>query len=255
MTLRCTVVVPCFNEGQRLDLTQLEALADLVDARVLAVDDGSTDDTAALLGKLADGETDRFRVLSLGTNRGKGEAVRQGLLAALADGTDLVAYCDADFATPPDEVARLVAALRDDDVVEVVLGSRVAMMGADIRRSAVRHYTGRLFATAGSLVLGVPVYDTQCGAKAFRVTGALRAALAGPFVSRWAFDVELLGRLLHANDAPSGRPHGRFIEVPLQAWHEPGGSKLTPSAAMRAAVDLLRIQRALNRTADRRTAD
>jgi dolichyl-phosphate beta-glucosyltransferase len=252
MTPACTVVVPCYNEARRLDLTQLEALGAATGARILAVDDGSTDDTAALLAKLTDADPERYRVLSLGTNRGKGEAVRRGLLEAVAEGPDLVAYCDADFATPPAEVARLVAALRADDEIEVVLGSRVAMMGTDIRRSALRHYTGRLFATAGSLVLGVPVYDTQCGAKAFRVTDALRAALAEPFVSRWAFDVEVLGRLLRSTDgrggeaAPTG---GRFVELPLQQWREPGGSKLTPVAAMRAALDLVRIRRALRREA------
>jgi glycosyltransferase involved in cell wall biosynthesis len=249
MMLTCTVVVPCYNEARRLDLTQIEALGDATGARILAVDDGSTDDTAALLAKLADPDPERYRVLSFGTNRGKGEAVRRGLLEAVADGPDLVAYCDADFATPPAEVARLVAALRADDEIEVVLGSRVAMLGTDIRRSALRHYTGRLFATAGSLVLGVPVYDTQCGAKAFRVTDALRAALAEPFMSRWAFDVEMLGRLLQADGASTRPADGRFVELPLQTWHEPGGSKLTAGAAVRAVVDLMRIRRVLRREA------
>ncbi len=254
MTASCTVVVPCFNEAARLDPAQLDALAAAADARVLAVDDGSTDDTAALLDKLVDTDPDRYQVLSLGTNRGKGEAVRQGLLAAVASGADLVAYCDADFATPPPEVARLVSTLRADDGVGVVLGSRVALMGTDIHRSAFRHYTGRLFATAGSLVLGVPVYDTQCGAKAFRVTDTLRNALASPFVSRWAFDVELLGRLLQQSaagpsaDGPSAATDpgpGRFVELPLHQWREPGGSKLTARAGLRAAVDLVRIRRVL----------
>jgi dolichyl-phosphate beta-glucosyltransferase len=252
MTPACTVVVPCYNEARRLDLTQLDALGEATGARILAVDDGSTDDTAALLAKLADTDPERYRVLSLGSNRGKGEAVRRGLLEAVAGGPEIVAYCDADFATPPTEVARLVATLGADPELDVVLGSRVAMMGTDIRRSALRHYTGRLFATAGSLVLGVPVYDTQCGAKAFRVTAGLRAALAEPFVSRWAFDVEVLGRLLTAaGGRGAGAPStgGRFVEVPLQEWCEPGGSKLTPAAAARAGLDLVRIRRALRRAA------
>ena len=98
------------------------------------------------------------------------------------------------------------------------------MMGTDIRRSAVRHYTGRLFATAGSLVLGVPVYDTQCGAKAFRVTDALRAALAEPFVSRWAFDVEVLGRLLRSTDGRGGGAR----------THRPTVRRAAPPAVARA---------------------
>ena len=240
MAPTCTLVVPCFNEAARLDPDQFDALAAAADARVLAVDDGSTDDTAAVLDKLVGRDPDRYAVLALAPNVGKGEAVRRGLLAALDRGTDLVGYCDADFATPPHEVARLVATLRADESIGAVLGSRVALMGSDIQRSAFRHYSGRLFATAGSLVLGVPVYDTQCGAKAFRVTDALRQALATPFVSRWAFDVELLGRLLRR---PAGS--GRFVELPLRQWREPGGSKLTTRAGIRAAADLARIHRQL----------
>ncbi len=240
MTPSCTVVVPCFNEAQRLDLTQLDLLADASGGRVLAVDDGSTDATNELLAKLVDADRDRYQVLSLPGNRGKGEAVRLGLLEAIATEATLVAYCDADFATPPAEVARLIGAVRDDDGLDVAIGSRVALLGADIRRSPVRHYAGRIFATVGSVVLGVPVYDTQCGAKAFRVTEELRAALARPFVSRWAFDVELLGRLLQSPDY-----RRRCVELPLREWREPGGSKLTTWAGIGAALDLVRIRAAL----------
>jgi glycosyltransferase involved in cell wall biosynthesis len=246
VTLRCTVVVPCFNEARRIDADRLRELARSCDARILAVDDGSTDDTGTVLGKLAAAEPEWLSVLTLDANRGKGEAVRRGLLDGIADGADLVAFCDADFAAPPEEVARLVAALRADDGIDGVLGSRVAMLGTDIRRSMLRHYSGRVFATATSLVLGVPVYDTQCGAKALRVTPTLRRALAEPFVSRWVFDVELLGRLLAA--APRGADAGeRFVELPLRRWHEPGGSKLTMWSRIRAAVDLARIRAALRR--------
>ena len=97
----------------------------------------------------------------------------------------------------------------------------MALLGHRIERSWARHYLGRLFATASSQVLGLPVYDTQCGAKVFRDGPALRAALATPFTSRWAFDVELLGRLGTGADR-------RFLEVPLERWHDVGGSKLRP---------------------------
>lgn len=238
MTPSCIVVVPCYNESDRLDPATLTELAATARARVLAVDDGSTDDTRALLDALAGRDPDRFGVVALDENRGKGEAVRRGLLTAIDAGADLVAYCDADFAAPPAEVARLVDELRRSPEVDVVLGSRVALMGADIHRSAWRHYTGRLFATAGSFVLGVAVYDTQCGAKAFRVTDRLRDALASPFVSRWAFDIELLGRMLP-------RPGGRFVELPLGRWREQGGSKLDLPSRLRATADLVRIRRSL----------
>jgi glycosyltransferase involved in cell wall biosynthesis len=247
VTARCTVVVPCFNEAHRLDASRLRELARCCDARVLAVDDGSTDDTGTVLGKLAAAEPEWLSVLTLDANGGKGEAVRRGLVEAIGEGAELVAYCDADFAAPPDEVARLVAALRADEGVDVVLGSRVAMLGSDIRRSTFRHYSGRVFATASSLVLGVSVYDTQCGAKALRVTPAVRGALAEPFVSRWVFDVELLGRLLAGAEGGDSGGLDRFVELPLRRWHEPGGSKLTLGSRVRAALDLARIRRDLRR--------
>ena len=93
-------------------------------------------------------------------------------------------------------------------------------MGHHIDRNNFRHYTGRLFATITSIVLGFDVYDTQCGAKVFTASPTLDQALATPFLGRWSFDVELLGRLA----APNGIDG--FLEVPLDAWHEVGGSKL-----------------------------
>jgi dolichyl-phosphate beta-glucosyltransferase len=241
----CTVVVPCYNEGARFDPEPVGWLIAKAGVRVVTVDDGSTDGTADLLAELATRHPEHVTVVSLGSNLGKGEAVRRGMQVAVAGGTELVAYCDADFATPPAEVARLIDRLRGDLTLDVAMSSRVAMLGTDIRRSPVRHYCGRLFATLGSLALGVAVYDTQCGAKAFRVGPRLEQALSRPFLSRWAFDVELLGRLLP----------GRCIEVPVQAWHDVAGSNMTVWAGLRATADLIRIRRDLRRHAGVRDAE
>lgn len=229
------IVVPCFNEAARLDVAALAALATAAGARVLAVDDGSTDATSELLADAA-ARHPNIHVMRLPVNVGKAEAVRVGLGAAIADGAELVGYYDADLATPVAEMVGLVETLSAADHLDVVLGSRVGLLGRDIRRSFVRHYLGRVFATVGSAVLRLAVYDTQCGAKAFRVTPALRHAVAEPFTSRWAFDVELLGRLLDGGTRVSA-----FEEVPLRAWHDVGGSKLGPRSAVRAGADLVRL--------------
>jgi hypothetical protein len=121
----------------------------------------------------------------------------------------------------------------------VVLASRVRLLGREIERQAIRHYTGRVFATAASLLLQLPVYDTQCGAKCFKRTPALLAALTAPFTSRWAFDVELLLRLT----TDGGLREADLLEVPLQSWCDVGGSKLTTTAMARAAMDILRMSR------------
>ena len=81
----------------------------------------------------------------------------------------IVGYFDADLATPVAELERLLAVIGKDPQLEAVLASRVALLGHSIQRKPTRHYLGRLYATAASLALGVAVYDTQCGAKLFRV--------------------------------------------------------------------------------------
>lgn len=233
------VVIPCFNEEARLSRAQVRALVE-GGVRVILVDDGSRDGTAALLTALAEAHPDHVQALILPRNGGKGEAVRAGLREALRAGATLVGYLDADFATPPAEALRLRDELLAQDA-DVALGSRVRRLGSSIHRRPARHYLGRIFATAASLALGVGVYDTQCGAKVLRATPALRAALERPFSSRWAFDVELLSRLLRpAGDTPAV-PVERFIEVPLRAWEDVAGSKLRGATMLRAGADLARI--------------
>lgn len=247
MTATPVVVVPCYDEAARLRDEHVDELLALTGAAVLFVDDGSNDATPERLAAIQHRHPDRVCIERLPMNHGKAEAVRHGLLAALDRGAPVVAYYDADFATPPSELARLLTTLRERDV-DAVLGSRVALLGTRIDRSAVRHYLGRVFATAASLAIGLTAYDTQCGAKVFRSTPALRAALDRPFVARWAFDVELLARLHRGAGQLDGLGSDRLLELPLHSWHEVPGSKMTVGAAVRALLDLLVIARVQRRS-------
>ncbi len=239
--MRVCVVVPALNEASRLASGRvLEVLAD-PDVSLVLVDDGSTDGTRAVMENLALRAPGRVVVRVLPRNRGKAEAVRLGLQAGIAAGAWAVGYLDADLATPPSELLRLVAHLRAQPARRAVLGARVAMLGRDIRRSMLRHYTGRVFATAASLALGVAVYDTQCGAKLFRVDATLAGALAEPFADRWAFDVELLARLLRGSVGAPGWPCCAIEEVPLLCWQDGGDSKVRLGAALRATLSLARL--------------
>jgi glycosyltransferase involved in cell wall biosynthesis len=235
-----TVVIPCFNEARRLPAERIQALGHQQSVNLLLVDDGSSDGTRLLLERICRAlPLGRARLLVLERNCGKAEAVRRGLLTALEIGSDVVGYLDADLATPGEEMARILRAVEEGGA-QAALGSRVAILGAHIERSTVRHYLGRVFATFASLVLQLPVYDTQCGAKAFRAGPALTAALSEPFHARWAFDVELIGRLLR-----SGLAAEDIVEVPLRRWVDIGGSRLRPFQFPLLGWELLRIHLAL----------
>jgi dolichyl-phosphate beta-glucosyltransferase len=231
------IVVPCFNEEQRLDIRRLTALAAKV--RLLLVDDGSTDGTPALLRTVA-GDANGIEVLELPRHAGKAEAVRQGLLRGLESGADVLGYYDADLATPPEELLRLLAVLEKRER-SFVMAARVGLLGRRIERGIVRHYGGRVFATLASVALGIRVYDTQCGAKVFRSSPALAAAVERRFRSSWVFDVELIGRLLAGSDSISPVPKAEFEEVPLRAWHDVPGSKLRVRDVARAFADLAAV--------------
>mgnify|MGYP003640564548 FL=1 len=232
-TMQTTIVViPCYNEAERLELPQFEMLLANPGVSLLFVDDGSKDATLELLQGFA-ASAKNVSVLPLSPNRGKAEAVRQGLLQAMQSEPDVVGFIDADMATPVTEVCRLIERAHEE-TADAIIGSRIAYMGAQIDRSVWRHYLGRVFATAASLALDAPVYDTQCGAKFFRRSELFLRVIDEPFHSRWAFDVELLGRLL--------AEHAQIIEVPLQRWVDVPGSKIGLKSMVKAGIDLVQIR-------------
>jgi len=243
---RTVLVIPCFNEEARLDRAAFLALARAPDLELLFVDDGSSDGTLRVLEGLRAEGSGRIGVLGLGRNGGKGEAVRRGMLEGLSRDASIVGFADADLATPPDELVRLRDELASS-TLSVAVGSRVMIMGTEIKRRLWRHITGRAFATVAANVLKMPFYDTQCGAKYFKDSPQLRAALSTPFVSRWAFDLELLGRLHFGMHGAPGIPMDQFREIPLRKWIAVADSKLTFRAMGRVLVDLPRIERELAR--------
>lgn len=234
------VVIPCYNEAERLPVEAIvEFLRSHSSVTFVLVNDGSSDKTEDVLRDLSAQFPGQMTVVSLEKNQGKAEAVRQGVLAAISQSPQFVGYWDADLATPLLEIDRFRSILAERPQLILAMGSRVRLLGRRIERSAARHYLGRVFATCASLALAIPVYDTQCGAKLFRVTPETRRIFDVPFRSRWIFDVELLARL---RQALSGTElDDRICEIPLESWRDVRGSKLRPWHALSAAWQLLGI--------------
>ena len=239
------LVIPCYNEELRLDVAAFERFLDATPGACLCfVNDGSRDGTGALLGGMAQRHPDRALAVNLPINAGKAEAVRQGMLRACAwKRFGYVGYWDADLATPLEEATAMHRLAASRPGVVMVLGLRLNRLGASVYVTPQRHYPGRVFATCASLVLGLPVYDTQCGAKL--VQAALVPQLFGePFSSRWIFDVEVLARLRNLIGAEAMR--SAAVEMPLQTWQGVSGSKVRFTALLRAPLELLDIARRYN---------
>src|ERR1700704_1948054 len=163
------LVVPCYNEAGRLKPEVfLERVGHAYDVGFLFVDDGSTDATSAILADMAARGGGNIAVLALNQNVGKARAVQLGVLAAFERNAEFVGFWDADLAAPLTAIPEFMEVFKARPDVDIVMGARVKLLGRDIKRSLLRHYCGRVFATAASFVLGVGVYDTQCGAKIFR---------------------------------------------------------------------------------------
>lgn len=255
LPLRTVLIVPCFNESSRLDAAAfVDHAAQDRSTEFLFVDDGSEDGTAAVLRALVDRLGAQGRLLSMPRNGGKAEAVRAGMALAIesapgsasdtthdAVSPDYVGYWDADLSTPLSSIHAFRAEFVGRPELEIVMGSRLKILGRRVERSPLRHWLGRVVATGISLTLDLPVYDSQCGSKLFRVHAGLQDLIAEPFLTRWLFDVEILARWLRMH--PERRADvGTWIhELPLDQWIDLGDSRVRFLDALQTPLDLARI--------------
>jgi dolichyl-phosphate beta-glucosyltransferase len=212
-----SIVIPAYNEAERLPPT-LDALHRFLAAgdrtwEIVVVDDGSTDDTAGLVERLA-ATVPHLRLIRSTPNRGKGSAVRIGMLAA--GGAIRVMY-DADGSMPPGELPRLVERIRPEEV-DVAIGSRYVDGAAVAPQPLYRRLWSRLCNRVVQRTLVPGVRDTQCGFKAFTAAAA-QDLFARARVDGWAFDLEILALARH-------RCYG-LAEVGV-AWHDDRRSKINP---------------------------
>src|SRR5947207_4798553 len=212
-----SIVIPCFNEevriGQTLRLTLDYLATNTPESELIVVNDGSTDATGAIAREELKPAQIVTRLLDNFPNRGKGAAVRAGLLAAQKP---IGLFFDADLSTPLEEIPKVIEPIARGEL-DIAFGSRAidsSLIGQ--HQPWRREYAGRVFNLLVRVATGLPFWDTQCGFKAFRLD-VCRPILEAARLDGFAFDVELLYLAQRAGL--------RIREIPVR-WNHAEGSKV-----------------------------
>src|SRR5438034_9309590 len=212
-----SIVIPCFNEegrvGETLRVTIEYLATNAPESELIVVNDGSTDATGTIAREILAETKIATRLVENFPNRGKGAAVRTGLLAAREP---IGLFSDADLSTPIEETPKLIELIANGEV-DIAFGSRALDRGLiGIHQPWRREQAGRIFNLLVRVATGLPFWDTQCGFKAFRLD-VCRPILKAARLDGFAFDVELLYLAQHAGL--------RIREIPVR-WNHAEGSKV-----------------------------
>lgn len=229
-----SIVIPSYNEEKRLPGT-LDRILEWLGPKhlkfqeVIVVDDGSKDGTAEVANHYSKPPSP-VRLLHNPGNRGKGYAVRHGMLAAEGD---WILYTDADLSAPIEEVEKLYSAAVAQNAV-IAIGSRAIDRSlVAVHQTVFREYSGRFFNRVMRMLTGLPFHDTQCGFKLFRSAAAMEV-FSRQEQDGFSFDVE---------DLVIAKKLGlRAIEVPVR-WSNVEGTKVTLAQGIRSFTDLLKIRK------------
>ena len=223
MSKSVALIVPCFNEENRLDTTRWEKIfLDNLNVDWYFVNDGSNDATDEILEKIASKNFQSVHLISSEKNLGKGNAIRLGLLCALDKNPyNIVGYLDSDLSYSVMDINRIILQMINTDDLECLICSRVNLSGRLINRKRNRHLLGRIIAGLIGIYWKDAPYDTQAGFKLFKSNDQLLSLLNQPFQTRWFFDIELLIRLKNRRNATF-----TIWEEPANYWEDVSGSKL-----------------------------
>lgn len=211
--MRLSLIIPAYNEAKRLPAFLASIRGHKEIGEVIIVDDGSTDNTT----DVARG----FKVLRHDKNRGKGAAVRTGVMAATGD---IIVFMDADGATPITELPKMLAALQDADIA---IGNRWMRGAKTDRHSALRKFSGFIYRKYMSF-FGLGDIDTMCGFKGYHAKVA-KNLFQDLQEERWLFDAEIAYKAVH---------RGYTIRnFPIQ-WTSKDGSKLDTITLLKTALQI-----------------
>lgn len=233
------IVIPCYNEAERLKLNDFQKFIDSTEEYVLCfVNDGSKDNTLQILEDFQLGQEDRVRVYNMPQNGGKAEAVRSGVNHMIeTTNVKTIGFIDADLATGFVDYCMLVNKIENENK-EMVFGSRKADDNIDMERSAFRKMASNAVGMLTKSIICMNIKDTQCGAKVFDRKIA-KIAFGKAFQSKWLFDIEIFIRV--KNYFGKKEVMNKIEEVGLNAWEEVDGSKITLKDSLKFPIQLLQI--------------
>jgi dolichyl-phosphate beta-glucosyltransferase len=232
MNVTHSIVIPAYNEGERLGPTLEQVLKYLGvqpwNWEVIVVNDGSRDNTADLVRGFAIADP-RVRLVENPGNRGKGYSVRHGTLEARGE---IIVFSDADLSSPIEEMSKLLESLAAG--ADIAIGSR--WLRADLqtqRQSLHRQWFGRIFNLLQRLILGLRFKDTQCGFKAF-TRRSVQTIMPLQRIERWGFDPEILFL---------ARKFGFRVDEIAVRWGHSGGTRINPMVdGAKMFVELLHVR-------------
>ena len=239
--MKIAIIVPCYNEGKRLEINKFNDYLLCNDhIHFIFVDDGSTDNTSFIINDLKSKFNNHVSLLKNITNKGKAESVRLGVQKSYKINPDFIGFLDADLAAPIEEIDKLLSVVKSNSKKEIVFASRIQLVGNVVKKNFFRYLMGRVFATCVALLLKIPTYDTQCGAKIFSKR-ICEIIFNKPFISPWLFDIELFARLI--NHFGLEKTIAISFEQPVSEWIDKDGSKVNPTYFLKAPLELFKIIR------------
>lgn len=235
------IIVPTYNEFEKIDTNAyLDFLKNTKNVSLIFSEDGSTDDTIKILKEIQELYSSQVHLCISKQNNGKAEAIRKAVLYGFNKGLkfERIAYLDADLSVSLEECYSISNLLTND--ISFAFGSRISKIDNTIIRSQFRHYSGRFIATIISNLLGISVYDTQCGCKVFDAKLA-KKVFDEAFISKWLFDVEIFFRIIKLNSR--NQIKHLALEIPLKSWIDAGGSKVKLSYFFKMWYDFYLIKK------------
>jgi glycosyltransferase involved in cell wall biosynthesis len=230
-----SIIIPAFNEKTRLPQFLVELVNEIsianINCEIIIVDDGSAEDHYQIYLKSINRLSQvPINIIRHSKNMGKGASILSGFKKA--SGT-WIGFIDADGATSPKDVLRILNIALPSDELDGVFASRIRMLGFNIERPFLRHLSGRIFATLTGVLLNIPIYDSQCGCKFFRKSKIL------PYLNLckeqgYLFDIELISICYFKKL--------NLLEIPINWADQPGGKVNLINDGFKMAVGIFRIR-------------